>query len=233
MKSIKKTQRMVAVFLTYVFMFPMIYSCTQEKEMNQGQKITYEELSKKYQGISDQLSSNLSILNKKFNQNVETLRSSGVEITQVMIDEYAVSIGYEPGFVSLSLVENVIEASGTILANGLENYVNDIQVAGEEVIISDFTKQKLIQITEGVVLSDLDNNQDFLDLQLVEKEMITVLNVFAEETQAQQAQSRIIDWDDPWIGGTAGVIVGAALLGPVGSIVGFFVGMFVQSLIKQ
>ncbi|MCF6350254.1 MAG: hypothetical protein L3J23_04375 [Flavobacteriaceae bacterium] len=208
MKIIKKTQRLVAIFLTSVFMLPMIYSCTQE-----GLRVNQNSLD--YKKKAEYIFKSVKILETHLAKSYQNRTDSSYEITQELVDEYAVLLGHEEGSISLELVEEVIVKYADVIDRGYEQVLEDYD-------LTDFAKLSFKDIAEGNWIEDLESNPNYNNLSLNEKEMLSVANAYSYELISK-------DFDPgSSVGAFIGLIVGGficnfwCVIG--GAIVGAIVG---------
>lgn len=228
MKNIKKFKSIIAYTLIVVFLLPTMYSCTADKLTNEFQEnASYEQISKKYEGAAKKMADALKSVDKEFQNNISQQRSvNGIEITQSLVDQYAVAAGYQEGEISVALVEEVMDKNEDLIANGYMQVLDDYNLSG-------FTKLKIQEILNGESwISDLQNSPNYANLATNEKEILTFINTVAKESSNFTPTEQARFWDGFTSFGV-GAIAGGLLFGPIGMFFGGFIGMFVHSIAKN
>ncbi|TXD81758.1 hypothetical protein ESY86_16230 [Subsaximicrobium wynnwilliamsii] len=206
MKTIKQTQKMVAIFLTFVFLIPTVVSCS-------GENVQSNKVGDDYQKKAAKIFEAVDLVNQNF-ENLQMSKGTDYEITQELVDQYAVMLGYEAGEFDMVLVEEVVDKYADVLDRGYEQVLDDYA-------LTSFAKITLVQIAEGNWIEDLENNPNYGNLSLTEKEMLSVANAYS-----QQSMQRLDA--GPGIGAFIGLIVGGficnvwCVLG--GAIIGGIIG---------
>ncbi|HNQ26381.1 MAG TPA: hypothetical protein PKL92_00485 [Aquaticitalea sp.] len=168
MKAIKKSKRIVAIVLVCIFFIPTILSCSNEKQF-------IDESVNKYRESALKIINAVEIVSN-FEQNNFAQKDGDYEITQEMVDQYAVMLGYQAGDFDVYLVEQVIDKYADVLDKGYEQVIDEYD-------LSSFTKLSLKDIAEGNWIEDLESHPNYQNLSLTEKEMLSVANAYAQELQ--------------------------------------------------
>ncbi|MEZ4793803.1 MAG: hypothetical protein R2783_10160 [Gelidibacter sp.] len=225
MKTIKETKRTIAIFLTYVFFIPTIVSCSSDKPSNDEVNSSYNEIAKKYEGIAMKMANIQDNLNNYSLNSFQNRSINGVELTQESIDEYAVLAGYEEGFVTLSLVEEIIDKNEDLIEFGYMQVLEDLN-------LGNFTKLKISEIIEGGWIEDLQESPEYENLNGGEKEVLALANTYAKEISMMPTSEQARFWDG-FTSGVVGAVVGLAVFSSgIGVVAGFFIGIYIHSLAK-
>lgn len=215
MKNYKEKKiKLISYFFMIVFFIPTIISCSHVESINDTS--SYDELALKYKGINSKIKDDVN----KLSIAVKDLkRKTGSTITQDLVDQYSRDFGYKSGEVSVEMVNNILNLHKELEENGIENVINSKD-------LSDFAKQNLIDISRGIVLTDLQNNPDFISLTDFEKEVIVADNVYLKESlmnksyEAKMAPDGVMAWV------ILSSLAGYLYAGPPGLLAGLVFGVF-------
>lgn len=212
MKELKKIKRGLAMLLTVIFLSPTVISCTTDKEEVVSND-KYRQQALKVINAIDLVKSDLAAM-----QNANRM-ISGVEITQEVIDDYAVNLGYDQGEITLERVESIMDEYEVINNIGVEAFLEDHN-------LTQFTKITLKDISEGNWIEDIENHPEYINLNFNEKELLSFINAYAQEWDEQgRANGSSNFWAG--FGALAGAMAGGLLCGPcifVGGLIGGLIG---------
>ena len=166
----KKIKGFFTTILVIVFMISIISSCSSDEETN-NDGVTYSELSKNYKGISGKISKSVA---KIQSVSLKSKKNGNVEITQELIDQYAKELDYQAGEFDVQIVKDIIAERNRTEILGFETVV-------ESKGLSTFAKRKIIELSNGIVLTETEINEEFMNLSSSEKEVIAFGNVYVEE----------------------------------------------------
>jgi hypothetical protein len=99
---------------------------------------------------------------------------TGDELNQETLDYYIDLIGLEPNSVSLSDINQIIDDLSVA-------YENDVESVIAQSPYSSFTKNKLIEISNGNIVVDFNEIPEFAELDLTEKDILNFSNSVAIE----------------------------------------------------
>jgi|GEM_PF-6863144 len=217
---------MVAIFLTYVFFIPIIVSCSNEQQSISEENSSYNKIAKKYEGIAMKMANLQDKINNYAVSSFQNRSINGIELTQESIDEYAVLAGYEEGFITLSMVEEIMDKNEDLIEFGYMYVLEDLN-------LENFTKLKISEIIEGGWIADLQESPEYENLNGIEKEVLVLANTYAKEISMMPTSEQGRFWDG-FTSGIVGAIVGGFVFSnPLGMVAGFFIGMFVNHLAKN
>ncbi|NRR93143.1 hypothetical protein HSX10_16320 [Winogradskyella undariae] len=227
MKIIKKFKSKIAYALTIVFLFPTMYSCTTDKLTNEFEEnATYDQIAQKYEGSAKQIADAIRLVNSELQNSFQEKQINGVEITQELVDQYAVAAGYDKGEFTVALVEEVMDKNEDLITYGYMQVLDDYNLTG-------FTKLKIQEILDGQAwISDLQNSPNYANLATNEKEMLTFINTVAKESSSFTPTEKARFWDGFTSFGV-GAIAGGVLFGPLGMFFGGLIGTYVNNLAKN
>lgn len=227
MKQLKKIQSSLATLLTIIFLIPTAISCSEASEeltAEEAQIAEYKNIEKKYRGQASKMLNDLETVNEKFLslQQVQSKNLNGTEVTQEMLDDYALSIGFESGMVTLDLFNTVMDDYEDLVNNNFDQVIDNKA-------LNNFTKDKIKAIVNSNSnLNDLYTSE-FHNLPTSEKEQLIYLNTLAEDANSLSPEQNAKFWDGFTAGGV-GFIAGSILCGLGCGVAGFFIGMFVLHL---
>ncbi|MBT8243721.1 MAG: hypothetical protein HKP48_01970 [Winogradskyella sp.] len=203
MKILKQTRKLIAIFLMVTFLMPSIYSCS-DNNVNYLETNQYE---KESEGIIN------AINNYNNSQNSQAFRAnSNSVITQQLVDEYLVLLGFSSGELLASDVDNIVttQLQGRTYNELMQDYN-----------LSSFARLSLNEIKDGAFLDDLVNNPDFQNLSDNEKLIVSLSNSFMD---AHRGSGHTIE---EATGALIGIIIGAACCGFLGAIGGAIIGALI------
>ena len=205
MKTIKHTQKLVAIFLTFVLLMPTFVSCTKDNEEK------FEINNYEYREKAKDIINGIDLINN--NQN--SFRTIGdIELTQEIVDEYALLLGYQEGEFTVEMIDTVIDKYNVAKVEGMEQFLDEYN-------FNEFTKITLKDISEGNWIQNLENQPNYANLNLNEKELLSLTNAYAQELNAQGRPF----WG--LFGAVVGAIIGSLICGICalgGAIVGGLIG---------
>ncbi|WP_299128873.1 hypothetical protein [uncultured Winogradskyella sp.] len=207
MKTIKETKRLVAIFLTVIFMMPTMYSCSKGnnlQDVNYSSRIDGQKI---IEGIN---------LAKKSSASIVSKNNSDITITQDIVDEYLIQLGFNEGDVS-------VETLNEVIAKHSENKSYDELM--EEYNISDISKIALQNIKEGNTYENLDDYEGYIDLEDNEKEIIAMSNSFMKSYNDSQKSSNHTKQEAT--GALVGLLIGGAICGVLCAIGGAILGAII------
>lgn len=127
------------------------------------------------------------------------------ELNQQQIDQYLETIGLEAGSVTVASVNQILNSISVATQE-------DIEFAINQTTYTSLTKEKLVDISAGEVVNDLNSIPGFEQLDITEKEILTFSNEIAKQyiEENQNSASRI---DVPCPSSACGV--GFAIVGAI------------------
>lgn len=191
----------------------MIISCSETESDTVVSDNDYNE-NTMYRQQASHIFDSIEILNTKRSNDMAQNRMIGnQELTQELVDEYAVMLGYEIGEVGLSDVEEIIDKYNLASSVGIEEFL-------EEYNYTEFTKLTLKDISEGNWIEGLENQPNYNNLNLNEKELLSLTNAYVQEMEARGSSTANF-----WAGFGAVVgAIGGSLLCGVCTVVGAILG---------
>lgn len=207
----KKYKKSIAYFLTLIFLTPMLWSCSRVNESR------IKEDTNSYREMAKSIVETHKLFNE-INTNSPDFRTFDYgEISQEDVDYYASILGYDDGEFDVELVNAILEKYIDVLDHGYEQVIEDYD-------LSEFTKLSMVDIAEGRWIDDLESHPNFQNLNLTEKELLSLANAFAQELEERGTVT------GQATGAFFGMIIGAWLcnvwcvLG--GAIIGGIIGSF-------
>lgn len=219
MKTINEIRKLIAVFLTYSFLMPTFYSCASDAN------IYNSNLNSDYKKEAQQIVNSVDIFIKKYKNINNTMSKSigGVELTQELVDEYAVLLGYDVGDINIATVEDIVDKYGLATQNGVEQMLNQYN-------LSDYTKLSFKEMSEGEWFKDLINQLEFDVLPDDEKELLLLFDSVKNEALARDRTPEEAFWQG--FGAVAGAIVGGVICGICALVGGIIGGLFAGTCCK-
>lgn len=230
MKTIKKIKKSISILLAVVVLTPTIISCSKQSdslEIISKEELSYKEMFSRVNFPINELKKKSLELNKYSKNSESSFKEiSDIQITQELIDEYAEMMGFETGLVTLDFVESVIAEQGVITNITFDNYISNLNY-------DNFTKSKLIQISVGNTIQNLEEDINFQNLPLKERDLLLISNTFENEFMnlyGSDTSKISFEWDTP------SFIVGAGIVSIAGGfgwpvIVGGLVAVLVYNVI--
>jgi hypothetical protein len=226
MINFKKGKGVFATILVTVFMISVITSCSSNEEINKDD-ISYSQLSKKYKGIYKKMAKDMGKIQSIL---LKSKTAGDIEVTQELVDQYARELGYQPGEFNVQVVKDVITERNRTENLGLEALV-------ESKDLSTFAKRKIIELSKGVVLTESEITEEFMNLSSSEKEMIAFGNVYLEEVIAENeiyyGKGMYYPSHTEVVGGIVlGAMAGELFCGPPCALGGAVVGLALSFILK-
>lgn len=215
MKTIKETKRLIAIFLTVAFMMPTLYSCSKENKPN---VLDYSSFESEAQTIINGIDL---VTNAENNPISKNILEDG--FTQEIVDEYAILLGYNPGDFSAESLENVLikQAEGKTYTELMEEYN-----------LSAFSKLALQNIKNGNVYENINDYQEFINLNENEKVIVSLSNTFIKSYLEINKSNRPHSIQEA-TGALVGLLIGGALCGLLCAIGGTILGAIIGGSSKQ
>lgn len=193
MKTIKETKKFVAIFLTCALLMPTIISCakdTNEVVLTSDNEQVFAEMSESINTINGVAPD----VQEIFKNNQDLSKNNVYGITQELIDDFAVAYGFEEGAITLDFVNTIIEEKAKIDEVGFEDYTLNVSY-------NHYTKEKLVEMSAGEIIEDLENDLDFQNLPLEEKDILLMTKTFQEEIanfNTSNTSNRASGWHPQW-----------------------------------
>src|SRR5690606_31412851 len=182
-------------------------------------------LNSDYKKEAQQIVNSVDIFIKKYKNINNTMSKSigGVELTQELVDEYAVLLGYDVGDINIATVEDIVDKYGLATQNGVEQMLNQYN-------LSDYTKLSFKEMSEGEWFKDLINQLELDVLPDDEKELLLLLESVKNEALARDRTREEACWQG--FGAVAGAIVGSVICGLCALVGGIIGGLFAGTCCK-
>jgi hypothetical protein len=126
-----------------------------------------------------------------FQNNQISNRNNEYGITQELIDDFALEYGFEEGAITLDFVESIIEQKAIIDETGFEGYTYNVSY-------NNYTKEKLVRMSTGEIIEDLENDLDFQNLPLEEKNILLITKTFQEDISSFNTLNRNPSFQPEW-----------------------------------
>lgn len=151
-------------------------------------------------------------------ENTEDNKFNGdFEITQELIDHYAVLIGQEEGIVSVEMVEQVILQYADVIDRGFEMVIGDYD-------LTEFSKTTLLSIYDGETIENLESMLNYESLSVEEKEILSTANELEKLSSTEFERHSFGTGVGAFIGLIVGGFICSFLCVIAGAIVGGIVG---------
>ncbi len=196
MRTIKETKRLIAILLTYAFLMPTFYSCSRVS-IDDGTSLNNSQ----YRKEAKKIIAGIDLVEQNLWSNSNSRLVKDFEITQELIDEQAVLLGYQEGEVSVEMINEIIEKYNISTSVGMDQFLADYN-------LTEFTKSSLKSISEGNWIENIENQIEYINLEIDEKEMLSLINAYGQELDYQGA-GKYSFWG--LFGAIAGMIVGGLL----------------------
>ncbi|QRM89581.1 hypothetical protein FG167_10175 [Lacinutrix sp. WUR7] len=196
MKTIKETKKLIAILLIYTFLMPTFYSCSKVN-MDEGSSIN----NSLYRKEAKKIINEVDLVEKNLHSTINSRLTSDFEITQELIDEQLVLLGYQEGEISVEMVNEIITKYGVSTTDGIDQLLADYN-------LTEFTKSSLKSISEGNWIENIIDHVDYNNLEINEKEMLSFINSYGQELD-YQGHGRYSFWG--LFGAIAGMLVGGLL----------------------
>jgi len=201
----------IAYILISLTFLSVIISCSDDNILDENQ-----ELNIKVQKDVDYIFRSAEIIKNKNIGNRDPLPSFS---TQAELDFYLVEVGEAPGSVSLSFFNLVLANIGMAESEGMEFLLNQYYYPG-------FMKSTLLANSTGEVIENLPQLQEYIDLNISDKETILLSNLLIDNMPTESSNPAC------FIAVIGGASIGAAICGPPCGIAGGIVGLVVCSWVK-
>ncbi|WP_400075052.1 hypothetical protein [Winogradskyella sp. R77965] len=215
MKHLKTNilQKFILIFsLTLIFV-----SCSSEE--TKSEDFNSKDFKKESKFVID----SYNLLEQDFNN---TLAKS-TELNQQQIDQHLEKIGLEAGSVTVQSVNQILKSISVATQE-------DVEFAINQTTYTSLTKNKLVEISRGEVVNDLNSIPGFNQLDITEKEILTFSNEIAIEYLNNNSNS-LQKTDVPCpssacgvgfaiVGATAGSAICGLPCGIAGGIIGLIIG---------
>ncbi len=198
--------------IVYFFSALMILNCS-EKEVD-AKKTPINDFKKEAKLVVD----SYDLIKNDFAQN---FAKSTFEIDQQIIDEYLEIIGMEVGSVSADAVSQILDEIGIAIEKDVEFVIN-------QTIYSPLTKSKLIEISKGGVIENLNSIPGFESLNITERDILTFSNEIVIEYNNSISETNSVPCPSSACGAglaIAGAIAGNAICGPACGVAGAIIGL--------
>ena len=200
--------------IIYFFSTLMILNCS-EKEVD-----TKKTPNNDYQKEAKLVVDSYDLIKNDFAQN---FAKSTFEIDQHLIDEYLEIIGMEAGSVSSDAVSQILNEIGIATKKDIKFVIN-------QTIYSPLTKSKLIEISKGDVIENLNSIPGFESLSITERDILTFSNEIVREYNYSINSQTSYDVPCPSSAcgaglAIAGAIAGNAICGPACGVAGAIIGL--------
>lgn len=227
MKTIKETKKLIAYFLICTLLMPSVTSCIKDTDEVDNR----QDFSELTDGIN-RINSARPDIEEILRNNQVANRNNEYGITQELVDDFAVEYGFEGGAITMDFVEAVIEQQAIIELEGFEHYTFNLEY-------NPYTKEKLVRMSAGELIEDLENDLDFQDIPLDEKNILMITKQFQDEIANFNTSNRMPGWQPEWdtesfIGGmfVYQIAIGFASA-PIGAfIVAGLVGVLVHNIVS-
>ena len=210
----KKFKECIAWFLALVFMIPTAMSCSRATDIsNIEDNLKYREMAK-----------SISVSQKLFIEHYAIAPQSRTfdygEISQEDIDYYASLLGFEEGDFQVELVDAVLEKYIDVIDRGYEQVLEDFE-------LTEFTKLTMVDIAEGRWIEDIESHPNYENLNLTEKEMLSLANAYAQELEERDMVT------GEGIGAFFGMIIGGFLCNVWCVLGGAIIGGIIGSIVAK
>lgn len=212
----------ISYTLKLAFFFFLVLSCSSPVK-EEIKTVSYLELASKYENIEYQTTKAQELFSRLNESKMKS--SQEFEITQGLVDQYAIELGYNAGDFTVENVNTVIQSHSELLNSNFQEIINNVD-------LSDYAKEKIIEISEGKILNNLDDVPEFVELSVKEKEIIVLGNEYLKDISANGNMARGT-WGFFESGLTGAVVGGIICGGPVGMIAGWFIGGWIHGAAKQ